>query len=87
MAGKIQESLATRETAAPAAAAKKSVGALLNAMLDGEGYRKRFDELLGSRAPQLPGSSPEEYYVYHRDVLHCSHPAHGNAVKPAPSKK
>lgn len=56
MAGKIQESLATRETAAPAAAAKKSVGALLNAMLDGEGYRKRFDELLGSRAPQFISS-------------------------------
>lgn len=56
MAGKIQESLATREAAAPAAAAKKSVGALLNAMLDGEGYRKRFDELLGSRAPQFISS-------------------------------
>ena len=56
MAGKIQESLATRETAAPAAAAKKSVGALLNAMLDEEGYRKRFDELLGSRAPQFISS-------------------------------
>lgn len=56
MAGKIQESLATREAAAPAAAAKKSVGALLNAMLDGEGYRKRFDELLGVRAPQFISS-------------------------------
>ena len=56
MSGKIQESLATREAAAPAAAAKKSVGALLNAMLDGEGYRKRFDELLGSRAPQFISS-------------------------------
>lgn len=56
MAGKIQESLATREAAAPVAAAKKSVGALLNAMLDGEGYRKRFDELLGSRAPQFISS-------------------------------
>lgn len=34
----------------------QSIGAMVNAMLDGEGYRKRFDELLGKRAPQFVSS-------------------------------
>lgn len=37
-------------------AAKKSVSTMLNALLDSEGYRKRFDELLGKRAPQFISS-------------------------------
>lgn len=37
-------------------AAKKSVSTMLNALLDSEGYRKRFDELLGRRAPQFISS-------------------------------
>lgn len=37
-------------------AANKSVSTMLNALLDSEGYRKRFDELLGKRAPQFISS-------------------------------
>lgn len=37
-------------------AAKKSVSTMLNTLLDSEGYRKRFDELLGKRAPQFISS-------------------------------
>ena len=37
-------------------AAKKSVSTMLNALLDSEGYSKRFDELLGRRAPQFISS-------------------------------
>lgn len=41
----------------PAAPAKPaSVQALLNGILDGEGFRKRFDEVLGARAPQFVSS-------------------------------
>ena len=42
-----------QRTAAPATA---SVGVMLNSLLDREGYRKRFDELLGKRAPQFVSS-------------------------------
>ena len=42
------------ETAKPAK--QPSVNALMNAFLDGEGMRKRFDELLGKRAPQFISS-------------------------------
>ena len=35
---------------------KQSVSAILNGILDGEGYRKRIDELLGKRAPQFVSS-------------------------------
>lgn len=37
----------------PAAAAQQSIGAMLNTFLDRDGMRKRFDELLGKRAPSL----------------------------------
>jgi len=33
-----------------------SIGAMVNALVDGEGYRKRFDDLLGKRAPQFVSS-------------------------------
>lgn len=39
-----------------APAAKQSVSAILNGILDGEGYRKRIDEILGKRAPQFISS-------------------------------
>lgn len=38
------------------AMAKQTTTTILNAILDGEGYRKRFDELLGKRAPQFISS-------------------------------
>lgn len=56
MAGKIQNAIEKKETAPMQAAAGKGVAALLNSMLDSDGYRKRFDELLGSRAPQFISS-------------------------------
>lgn len=43
-------------SAAIAPAAKQSVSAILNGILDGEGYRKRIDEILGKRAPQFISS-------------------------------
>lgn len=43
-------------TTAMSAAGKQSVSAILNAILDGEGYRKRIDELMGKRAPQFVSS-------------------------------
>lgn len=55
MAGKIEKAITERQivqTEAP----KKSVNQLMNAMLDGEKLRGRFDELLGKRAPQFISS-------------------------------
>ncbi|MCL2751079.1 MAG: recombinase RecT [Coriobacteriia bacterium] len=60
--GKIQQSTAMQQTngAAPATAngnaAKQTVTTMLNSLLDSEGYRKRFDDLLGKRAPQFVSS-------------------------------
>lgn len=54
MATKIQN--AVSKTTQKEAAGQKSVNQLMNAMLDGEGIRKRFDELLGKRAPQFISS-------------------------------
>lgn len=36
--------------------AKQTVATLLNSMLDSEGYKNRFNELLGARTPQFVGS-------------------------------
>ena len=41
---------------APANKAARSVSTMLNTLLDSEGYRKRFEELLGKRAPQFVSS-------------------------------
>ena len=41
---------------APEVQARQSIGAMLNGILDGEKYRKRFDELLGKRTPQFISS-------------------------------
>ena len=54
MAGKIQNQLATKENAG--VQEKKTVNSLMNAMLDGEKLRGRFDDLLGKRAPQFISS-------------------------------
>ena len=40
----------------PEVKAQQSVGAMINGLLDGEKYRKRFDELLGKRTPQFISS-------------------------------
>ena len=58
MAGKIQNAVQAGKSGTPAtqAAAGKGVTALMNSILDSEGYRKRFDELLGARAPQFVSS-------------------------------
>lgn len=42
--------------AAPARRQQNSVNTMMNAILDGEGMRRRFDELLGKRAPQFISS-------------------------------
>lgn len=49
-------SAAVQQRAAASAPATASVGVMLNSLLDREGYRKRFDELLGKRAPQFVSS-------------------------------
>ena len=53
MANKIQTAV---QQQAPETQAKQSVNAMLNGLLDGEKYRKRFDELLGKRTPQFLSS-------------------------------
>lgn len=42
--------------ATPAANQQENVAAIFNALLSKDGYQKRFDELLGKRAPQFIGS-------------------------------
>lgn len=51
-ANKIQKATA----AAPATKASQTVNQLMNSILDGEGMRKRFNDLLGKRAPQFVSS-------------------------------
>lgn len=52
--GKIQNQLVNKENAGMQE--KKTVNTIMNAMLDGEKLRGRFDELLGKRAPQFISS-------------------------------
>lgn len=52
--GKIQTAIATQQNAA--AEKKQTVNQIMNAMLDGEGLRKRFDDLLGKRSAQFISS-------------------------------
>ena len=52
--GKIENAVTVKAEAQ--VTTKKTVNQLMNAMLDGEGLRKRFDELLGKRAPQFISS-------------------------------
>lgn len=56
MANKIQNAVATSENNAVQTQDKKTVNQLMNAMLDGEKLRGRFNDLLGKRAPQFVSS-------------------------------
>ena len=47
---------AAERTLIPKQDAKQSVASMLNTFLDKDGYKKRFDELLGARAPQFVSS-------------------------------
>lgn len=53
---KIAEKSNNNNNTALAAANKTSVTVLMNNLLDSEGIRKRFDEILGKRAPQFVSS-------------------------------
>lgn len=50
------KSLVQQQAAAPAETGTKTLNQLMSSVLDGEGMRKRFDELLGKRAPQFVSS-------------------------------
>ena len=54
MAGKIETAMTTKEKTT--AIQRKSVNQIMNAMLDGENLRNRFQELLGQRTPQFISS-------------------------------
>ena len=56
MANKIQNQVAKAGENAVQAQGKQTVNQLMNAMLDGEGMRNRFNDLLGKRAPQFVSS-------------------------------
>ena len=53
MANTIQKAVSGQT---PLAKQKKSVNAMMNSILDGEGMRKRFNDLLGERTPQFLSS-------------------------------
>ena len=55
MAGKIQNQISKTE-GNKLQQGKQTVNQVMNAMLDGEGMRKRFNDLLGKRAPQFVSS-------------------------------
>lgn len=54
--GKIETAVAQKTPAAEVQAQKQSVNQLMNSFLDGEGLRKRFDDLLGKRSAQFVSS-------------------------------
>ena len=56
MANKIQNQVAKVGENAVQTQGKQTVNQLMNAMLDGEGMRNRFNDLLGKRAPQFVSS-------------------------------
>ena len=56
MANKIQNQIAKAEENKVQAQGKQTVNQLMNAMLDGEKLRGRFNDLLGKRAPQFVSS-------------------------------
>ncbi len=56
MANKIQNQIAKTEESALQAQGKQTVNQLMNAMLDGEKLRGRFNDLLGKRTPQFVSS-------------------------------
>lgn len=52
----VKGGLLTKGNSAIQAAAKTSIAATLNSYLDRDGFKRRFDELLGARAPQFVSS-------------------------------
>lgn len=57
--GKIQNAVSTQtsqNTQALEAKKKQPITVLMNSLLDSEGYKKRFEELLGNRTPQFVSS-------------------------------
>lgn len=54
--GAIQKAAENKAAVTANGVAKKSLTFLMNDMLDSEGYRKRFNELLGARSPQFVSS-------------------------------
>lgn len=58
MATSIQKAVMEQKAAAAPTdgQAKQSISVMVNSLLDTEGYRKRFNELLGARAPQFVSS-------------------------------
>ena len=57
MTGTIQKATQARQLAGtPANGAKRSINVMLNTLLDSEGYRKRFNDLLGERSAQFVSS-------------------------------
>ena len=56
MTNKIQNQVAKIEENKLQTPGKQTVNQLMNTMLDGEGMRKRFNDLLGNRAPQFISS-------------------------------
>jgi len=51
-----KQSIAPKTAAPLTQKSTTSISTMINAMVDSEGYRKRFDELLGKRAPQFVSS-------------------------------
>lgn len=56
MQNTIQRAASKAPATRPGAPIVKSPSSILSAILDSEGYRKRFDEILGKRAPQFVSS-------------------------------
>lgn len=56
MTGSIQKATQAQASSLQNDAAKKSVNTLISSILDSEGYRKRFNELLSERTPQFISS-------------------------------
>ena len=56
MEGTIAKAAQKAAAPAPAQKASQSINAMMNAMLDRDGFRKRFNDLLGKRAPQFVSS-------------------------------
>lgn len=52
----VQDLARQAETAAKPRTAKASIMTIMNSVLDGEGYRRRFEDLMGERTPQFVSS-------------------------------
>lgn len=56
MTGAIQKATQEQQISNTSGTARKSINTMLTSLLDSEGYRRRFQELLGARAPQFVSS-------------------------------